>query len=219
VEEEEFVGEGGGEVEVVAGGEDGELAVAGEAAEELPELGLVLEVEEGVRLVEEEGPGFLGEGAAEEGALALAAGELFHRGVEEGGEVEEGGGFADDVEVAGGFDAERAEVGGAAGAEDAGDGLAGLVGGGLGEVGDDAGEVAEAVGGEGLVEPLDGAGGGAELAEEEAEERGLAGAVGAEEDGDVACVDGEGEVAEDGVFRAVGEGEVVGVEGHGFLSR
>lgn len=146
VEEEEVVGEGGGEVEVVAGGEDGKVALAGEAAEELPQAGLVVEVEEGAGLVEEEGLGFLGEGAAEEDALALTAGEFFEGAVEEVGQVQQLGGFADDLEVAGGFGAEGAEVGGAAGAEDFGDGLAGLVGGGLGEVGDELGEVVRSEG-------------------------------------------------------------------------
>src|SRR3954469_6526939 len=41
VQQQQLVGEGGGEVQVVAGGEDGEVALAGEAAEQFPQAGLV----------------------------------------------------------------------------------------------------------------------------------------------------------------------------------
>src|SRR5688572_4231412 len=82
VQKDEAVGEGAGEVEVVAGQEDGQVLVSSEVAEELGELELVLEVEEGVGLVEQEGFGLLCEAAGEEDALALAAGELVHAAVE-----------------------------------------------------------------------------------------------------------------------------------------
>src|SRR5687768_17291611 len=55
------VGEGAGEVEVVAGQENGQVLVAGKRTQELGELELVLEVEKGVGLVEQEGFGLLGE--------------------------------------------------------------------------------------------------------------------------------------------------------------
>jgi hypothetical protein len=218
VEEEEFVGEGGGEVEVVAGGEDGKVLFLGELTEELPEVVLVAEVEEGAGFVEEENAGFLGEGAGEEGALALAAGELVHGAGEEVGEVEAVGGVAEDGKVTGGFEAEGLEVGGAAGAEDLGDGLAFVVGGGLGEVGDGSGEVFGAVSAEGAGVERRLSRGGGEEAEEEFEEGGFAGAVGAEEDGDAAGGEGDGDVGEDVVGGGVGEAEVGGCEGHVLVS-
>jgi len=139
IKEQEVVGEGGGEVEIVTGGEDGQVLLAREGLEQLPQLRLMLQVEEGVGLIEEEDARFLGEGAAEEGALALAAGEFVHGAGHKLGEVEKLGGAGDDLGVAGGFEAEGLEVWGAAGAEDFGDALTVFVGGGLGEVGDVAG--------------------------------------------------------------------------------
>lgn len=75
VEEEGLVEEGGGGAEVVMGGDD-EAAFLGEFVDEGTEgLGGGL-VEAGEGLVEEEDVGFLRDGAGEEGALLLAAGEF-----------------------------------------------------------------------------------------------------------------------------------------------
>jgi hypothetical protein len=99
VEEDQFIREVGAEVEVVGGEEDGEVLFSCQLAEKFEEIDLVSEVEEGAGFVEEEDARLLDQTAGDEDALALAAGEVVDGAVEEVGEVEESGGFLDDVQV------------------------------------------------------------------------------------------------------------------------
>ena len=173
VQQDELIGEGGAEVDVVRGEDDGELLLAGELAEEFEEIDLVVEVEVGVGLVEEQDARLLDEAAGEEDALALAAGEVVDGAREEVGQVEELGGFLDDVHVVVGFEAEDFPVGSAAEAQVIADGVGGVVGWGLGEIGDAAGEFFAGPVVERAGLPEDGAGG-AEVAEEDFDEGGFA---------------------------------------------
>lgn len=148
-EEEQFIGEGAGEIEIVGGHEDGEGVVAGDLAEEFEEIDLVFEVKVGVGFVEEEDLGFLDEAPADEDALTLAAREGIHGAMEQIGKLEGIGDAGDYLEVVFGFEAEGGPVAGAAKPEDIADAICGVEGGSLREVGDGAGEEAVAPGVEG----------------------------------------------------------------------
>src|SRR5436853_7593005 len=54
VQQEQFVGEGGGEVQVVAGREDRQVSLPRQRPQELPDLGLMMQVEKSIRLVQQE---------------------------------------------------------------------------------------------------------------------------------------------------------------------
>jgi len=217
VQKNELVGEGGAEIDVVGGEDHGQLLLLRELAEKFKQIDLVVEVEVGVGFIEQEHARFLDETAGEEDALTLAAGEVVDGAMEEVGEVEEFGSFLDDIHVVLGFEAEDLPVGSAAKAQVIADGVGGVVGWGLGEIGDAAGECFAGPVVESAALPEDGAGG-AEVAEEDFDEGGFSGAVGAEDGEDLAAFEGEGDVAEGGFVCEIGEGEVFGLE-DGFRHR
>ena len=104
--------------------------------------------------------------------MALAAGEVVDGTGEEVGEVEELGGFLDDVDVVLRFEAEDFPIGGAAKAQVIADGVGEVVGWGLGEIGDVAGEFFSRPVVKGAALPEDGTGC-AEVAEEDFDEGGF----------------------------------------------
>src|SRR5205085_4533782 len=91
------------------------------------------------------------------------------------------------------------------------DGVGGVVGWGLGEVGDGASEFFAGPVVEISCGDFDGAGG-AEVADEGFDEGGFAGAIGAQDGENLAGCEDEGDVAEGGFVGGVGEGEVFDLE-------
>jgi hypothetical protein len=197
------------DAEVVGDGEDGELGFEGFDGFEEP--GFDGEVDIGGGFVEEEDLGFANEGAGDEDALALAAGE-FGEGVL--GVVDEVHAFEGMV---GGFlvfaGVATAEAIVDAAHEDdvaGGDGELGVEVEVLGHVSDAGGGVAR-----GGAEDFDLAAIGFEEAEDEFKEGGFAAAVGADEAEGFAARDGEGGLFEDGGL-VVGEVDAGELDGGGF---
>src|SRR5690606_39719382 len=86
----QVVGIPGGEIEVVQHHDDGGAAVAVEIGEQVEDLDLVADVQEGGRFVQQEDVGLLRQSHGDPDALALAAGELVDRAI---GEVQGVGGL------------------------------------------------------------------------------------------------------------------------------
>ena len=201
VEDVDGVGGLAGEAHGVGGDEHGE-AVAGEVGEDGEDFGGHAGVEGACGFVEEDALGLHGEGAGDGDALLLAAGEGAGHGVEfveEADAVEEGagagfgllGGEFQDLDGGEGDVFEDAEVGEEVEAlEDHAEIAADLAEGGGAGVGRGLGVKAEAVDGdEAGLEGIE--------AVQAAEEGGFAAAGGADNDGDLAAIDGEGEGPQD----------------------
>jgi hypothetical protein len=183
-EQDEAGAPAGGEIPIVGDGND-QVALEGELAQGGEEFDLVADVEEGSGLIEEEDAGLLGEGAGDEDALFFAAREIAEVAVAEVGAVHGGEGLVDLGPVFGAFKP-GVHVGGAAHHDDLFDAVAeGEFEGGFDE-GDLAGDGAAGEAGERYFAEVYGAAGDWLEAGEGAEESGLAGAVGAEDDGEFA---------------------------------
>ena len=215
-EEDDPVGVGNGEVEVVEDGAGAKAVVLNQFADGAEEGVLVAEVEGCGGLVEEEpggGRGLpvleveLGEDAGEVDALAFPAGEGGIAPVAHGEELDGGKGGLAGIPVLWGFPS--AEVGDPAEEDDLLDGEVELKEGMLGHDGPPTGEDSGGVIGEGLAVEEDGAGIGLEGAGEDAEEGGLAGAVGAEDDGELTGLQFEIDGVENGA-GATGEADLFG---------
>jgi len=219
VEKNQLIGEGRAEVDVVGGEDHGQLLLAGELAEEFEQIDLVVQIKKRIGLIEKEDARFLDEAAGEEHALALAAGEVVDGAGEQIGQIEELGVFLDDIHVVLGFEAKDFPVGSAAESQMVADGVGGIIGGRLRQIGDAAGEGFAGPVVQSAALPGNRAGG-AEVAEEDFDEGGFAGAIGAEHGENLAGVEGEGDVVEDGFVGGVGEVQVFGGEdwiSHGAL--
>ena len=76
VEQHDVVGDGGGLVEVVQHDADGDAVLVGEVADQVEDLHLVAQVEEGGGLVEQQDAGVLRQAGGQPDPLQLAAGQL-----------------------------------------------------------------------------------------------------------------------------------------------
>ena len=81
VQQHHLVGDGGGLVEVVQHDADRDAVLVGEVADQVEDLHLVAQVEEGGRLVEQQHAGLLGQAGGQPDPLQLAAGQLVDRPV------------------------------------------------------------------------------------------------------------------------------------------
>src|SRR5688500_1503513 len=92
---DDVVGVAAGEVEVVQHDHHGAAIVLDQVGEEIEHFDLVVDVEEGRRLVEQQHVGLLGQRHGDPDALALAAGQLVDRAVGDVERVGGGEGFGD----------------------------------------------------------------------------------------------------------------------------
>ena len=214
VEEEEPVAVGGGEGEVVNDDADGD-AGGGELAEQGEDLGLGFDVEIGGRFVEQEGSWLLGERAGDEGAPTLAAGEGVEVALGEGGATGALHGGGDDRPVAGGLAAEQTDVRMAAERDEFAyaHGVRGE-----GELLNDGKSLSDLAGGEvveGLAVEVNSPTLGGDVAGDGAQEGALAGAVGADDTGQVRGGEGEGDAPQD-LVAAEGDVERDDADRRGF---
>lgn len=228
---EEHAADFGNDVGNVVGDEEDARAGLREGAEEGAKLALGEEVEGVGRLIEEEhggavsgggGPGAY-EGAGDHNAALLAGGHFADLFVREREGVDFGEGGLGSVAHGWGDDEVGPEGGGGEEAGEDGVEAGGGEGGFAGQVGGDEAHAAAEVGEVPAIAAKDadfcfGVNQGVKLAGDGFEEGGFAAAVWAE-DGEVfACVEGEGDVVEDGLVAA-GDRDVLEIEdgwGHGF---
>jgi hypothetical protein len=184
----------------------GNAALARKTYEELAQLNLMSEIEKGTGFIKQQSGRLLDHATADKDALALPARKFGHGPVEQIMKLEAPGDLANDLDIAVGFEAERAPVRGAAGSQDLGHGLLRLGRRRLREIRDSTRQLTTGPLPDGAPFPHNVTREG-KLPEQRAKKRALAGAVGAQECNDLASGKREGDAAQDAAV-AVGEVEI-----------
>ena len=210
VDEHDLVAKLGHGAEVV-GGDEHEVALGAELAEQLDDGRFGLHIDAGEGLVEQDDAPALGERSGEEDALLLPAAQLADLAVAEVEHADAGEAFLDDAAVFGARDAEEIQVAVAAHHDHVPDahGKAPVHLFALRHVGD---EVALLRGSDSPLGNLHAAFARLDKPHDRFEERGFAAAIDADERADGAAVEAKAGVLQRGVAVRVGDGDVADVE-------